>query len=73
MPVQRATISAMSSAVTSSLRNPSFAVRARLGLRELALELGDRAVAQLGGALEVGLALGALDVAMGDVEALLEV
>ena len=34
-----------------------------LGLGELLLELGDLAVAQLGGALEVGLALGALELA----------
>ena len=58
--------------MTSSLRKPSLRVRARLGLGELALELGDLAVAQLGGALQVGLALGALGVAVRGVEALLE-
>ena len=55
MPVQRATTSAMSSASTSSLRK-TRARRAspsprRLALGELLLELGDLAVAQLGGAL----------------------
>ena len=43
-------------------RSPS-ACRRRLGLGELLLELGDLAVAQLGGALQVGLALGALGLA----------
>ena len=67
MPVQRATTSAMSSASTSSLRKRVGArlVLGGLGLGEPALELGDLAVAQLGGALEVGLALGALELARG--------
>ena len=41
-------------------RRPSRSSLARLVLGELLLELGDLAVAQLGGALEVGVALGAL-------------
>ena len=72
MPVHLATTSATSSSSTSSLRKPAWPVGALLGLRELALELGDLAVAQLGGALEVGLALGALGVAVRLLEALLE-
>lgn len=62
MPVHFATTSATSSAVTSSLRKPSSesVVGARFGLRQLPLEPRELAVAQLGGALQVGLALGAL-------------
>ena len=66
MPVHLATTSAMSSASTTSLRK--FVLRSRLGVRsaclggrELLLELGDRAVLELGGAAEVGLALRALE------------
>ncbi len=39
-----------------------------VGLGELALELGDLPVAQLGGALVVELALGALELGAGGVE-----
>ena len=70
-----ATTSAMSSASTSSLRKTGSRRRARLGrlaLGELLLELRDLAVAQLGGALQVGLALGALGLARGLLELLLE-
>ena len=68
-----ATTSAMSSASTSSWRKPALAVGSRgLGLGELALELGDLAVAQLGGALQVGFALGALGLAVRLLEALLD-
>ena len=76
MPVHLATTSATSSASTSSLRNgapPSAALRCRLQPPPAALELGDLAVAQLGGALEVGLALGPLDLAVRLLEALLAV
>ena len=55
-----------SSASTSSERKTGGSARrrlARLGLGELLLELGDLAVAQLGGALVVELALGALELA----------
>src|SRR5205085_8961316 len=41
--------------------------------RELLLELGDRAVLKLGGAAEIGLALSALEVRPGLVDALLEI
>ena len=77
MPVQRATTSATSSASTSSLRNTgrvavlAFAV-GRFVLGELAFELGDLFVAQLGGALEVGLPLGALDLRARLLEALFQ-
>ena len=66
MPVHLATTSATSSASTSSLRKPcvSPSVRCGLALGELLLELGDLAVAQLGRALQVGLALGALDLVL---------
>src|SRR6478609_2546155 len=43
-----------------------------LELLEALLELGDLAVAQLGGALEIGLALGALGLAVRLLEALLD-
>ena len=59
-PVHLATISATSSASTSSLSiriPPCRWSRAALGLVDLALEIGDAAVADLGGLLEVGLAL----------------
>ena len=72
MPVHLATTSATSSSSTSSLRKPALPSVALLGLRQLALELGDLAVAQLGGPLEVGVALGALGVAVRLLEALLE-
>lgn len=52
-----------SAASTALLEEAVVGVGALLGLGELAL--GDLAVAQLRGALEVGLALGALGVAMG--------
>ena len=63
MPVHFETISAMSSSVTSSLQHRA----ALLHLRELRVcassssrcSCGDRAVAHLGGAFEVALALGA--------------
>ena len=44
-----------------------------LGVGELLLELGDRAVAQLGGALEVALARGDLELALGGGQALAQV
>ena len=74
MPVQRATTSATSSSSTSSLRK----VRSDCSSRRRAscsvtscLQLRDLAVAQLRGTLEVGLALGALGVAVGLLQALL--
>ena len=75
MPVHLATTSATSSSSTSSLRKVTpdcGGGQLGLALGELALELGDLAVAQLGRALEVGLALGALGVAVRLLEALLE-
>ncbi len=54
------------------LEEPGVAVRALLGVGERALELRDAAVAQLGGPLEIALALGHLDVVLGLLEALLE-
>src|SRR5919108_399015 len=51
-------------------RRLDFVVRPRLGLRELLLELRDLAVAQLGGALVVELALGALELHARGVEPL---
>ena len=72
MPVHLATTSATSSSSTSSLKKRRSPVRARLGLRpSAALELGDVAVAQLRRRLEVGLALGALDLAVRVLEPLL--
>ena len=74
MPVQLATTSATSSSSTSSLRKVTSACSSRrLASRSTAslLELGDLAIAQLGGALKVGVALGALGLAMGLLEALL--
>ena len=59
-PVHLATISATSSASTSSLRRrvpPWRSASAALGLVDLTLHLGDAAVADLGGLLEVGLPL----------------
>ena len=73
MPVQRATISATSASVTSSLRKPSLPSDARLGGGQLALEIGDRRRSAARRRAQVGLALGALDVVLGGVEALLEV
>ena len=73
MPVQAATTSAMSSASTSSLSmraRRSCASSARLLVLELALELRQRAVAQLGGALQVAVALGALGLLAGLLELL---
>ena len=58
MPVQRATTAAMSSSSTSSL-TIGFSTRA-VALGELLLERGQLAVADLGDALQVALALGAL-------------
>ena len=64
-PVHLETISATSSASTSSFRNRGAAVGdvvlGRLGRLERLLELGDRPVLQLGGAAQIGLALGALE------------
>ena len=73
IPVQVATTSATSSASTSSLRKTVAPARrdGLLALGELLLELGDDPVAKLGGALEVGGALGALDLAAGGLELLL--
>src|SRR5581483_11447377 len=45
----------------------------RLGLLERLGELGDRPVLKLGGATEVGLALGALELDLGLLQALLDV
>ena len=65
MPVQRETISAISSSVTSSRRSwpPDFCFSAswRFPLPELGFELGEPAVAQLGALVEVVLPLGGLD------------
>ena len=73
MPVHLATTSAMSSSSTSSLRKPASPVGALLRLAPSSLlELRDLAVAQLGRALEVGLALGALGLAVGLLELLLQ-
>ena len=71
MPVHLATTSATSSASTSSLQEARLAAElgGRRPRRAAALELGDLAVAQLGGALEVGLALGALELACGPARA----
>ncbi len=67
MPVHLATTSATSSSVTSSVSivPPSLVQLGELLLRlgDGRLELGDPAVAELGGALEVGVALGALGLA----------
>ena len=74
MPVQRATTSATSSSSTSSLRkvrSDCSSRSLRLLLGDQLLELGDLAVAQLGRALEVGVALGALGVAVRLLQALL--
>ena len=75
MPVHFATTSAMSSSSTSSLRKvPSaWSSRAAPPGRDRLLELGDLAVAQLGGALEVAVALGALGLAVRLLELLLGV
>ena len=54
------------------LQEGGLAVLLRLQLGEALLELGDLAVAQLGGALQVGVALGALDLAVRLLEALLD-
>ena len=62
MPVHFATTSATSSASTSSLRYV-VSRSCRLEVGEALLELRELAVAQLGRALEVGLALGALGLA----------
>ncbi len=74
-PVQRLTTSATSSASTSSFkqRRPAWS-SARLvgGLLDAALELGDLAVADLGGAGEVAVALEALGLALRVLELLLE-
>ncbi len=72
MPVHLPTISATSSSVTLSSRI-GVALRLQLldpvlGVLHPALDLGDRPVAKLGGALEVGLALGLLGLAQGRVE-----
>ena len=72
MPVQFATTSAMSSASTSSLRKTASRCSCCSSSVEPPLQLGDLAVAQLGGALQVGLALGPLDLAVGCLEALLD-
>ena len=78
MPVHLATTSATSSASTTSLRNFGAVlvgrgvVLGRLGRRELLLELGDRPVLELGGAAQVGLALGALELGLGLLDPLLE-
>ena len=73
MPVQRPTTSATSSASTSSLRKRAArGSTSSASLRAARCELGDLAVAQLGRALEVGLALGALELAVGLLEALLD-
>ena len=81
-PVHLATISATSLASTSSLRKrgplaPSVAAArlllGRLGLLQRLGQLGDRAVLQLGGATEVGLALRALELDLGLLQALLDV
>ena len=77
MPVHLATTSATSSASTSSFRNlgpapASAAASADLGRLELLLELGDRPVLELGGAAEVGLALGALELDLGLIDLLAE-
>ena len=73
MPVHLATTSATSSASTSSFRKVAASRRRLLGGVDLLLELGDLAVAQLGGALKVGLALGPLGLGARLLEALLEV
>ena len=67
MPVQAATTSAMSSGETSSLssRSPPCASSARLLVLELACELRQAPVAQLGGALQVAVALRALGLLAG--------
>ena len=74
MPVHLATTSATSSASTSSFRNGR---RPRRGVSSAAssllLELGNLAVAQLGRALQVGLALGPLELGARLLEPLLEV
>ena len=67
MPVHLATTSAMSSSSTSSLKNRLVGLelaRRASCVRDQLLELGDLAVAQLRRALEVGLALGALGLAV---------
>ena len=64
MPVQAATISAMSSAATSSLSSvpgPPAGGHGRLLLGQPVVQLLERAVLELGGGGEVGLALGLLD------------
>ena len=77
MPVHLATTSATSSASTRSLRNCGSRRGLRrlggLGRRELLLQLGDRPVLELGGAAEIGLALGSLELDPGLVELLLQV
>ena len=72
MPVQRATTSAMSSDVDLLLEEAGVAVGALLGLGQAPLQVGDLAVAQLGGPLEVGLALGLLGLAVRLLQALLD-
>ena len=79
MPVHLATTSATSSASTSSLRIfgpparwPVDRRARRFGRRELLLELGDRPVLELGGAAQVGLALGALELGLRLLDPLLE-
>ena len=75
MPVHLATISATSSSSTSSLSiccsDWSSSRRTRL-LRDLALELAERAVTQLRRLLEVALALGLLGIGAGRLHALLQ-
>ena len=72
IPVHLATTSAMSSSVTSSVSiEPPLGVQLgelRLLLGDGLLELGDPAVAELGGALEVAVALGPLGLAAGLLE-----
>ena len=72
IPVQRATTSATSSSVTSSVSiEPPSACSSRSALLLLGddlLELGDLAVAKLRRPLEVGVALGALELAAGLLE-----
>jgi hypothetical protein len=66
MPVQRATTSAISSSVTSSRSSAGAALllsRRSSSAVQAALELGQAPVAQLGGAVEVVVALGLLDLA----------
>ena len=63
---------ALETAATASSWPTTRAGLRLLGLLELALQLGDLPVAQLRGELEVGLALGALELAVGLLEALLD-